>query len=304
MVRIRHIILLGAIGAGIGFGCVIRHEDSGGGRDGTVAVDTNRASALVTGRFEGSIQGDVRVWVNDRERALVVAPDRTFVVREVPSGTVVFAIDVAGVRGAITIDDVQASEVIECSVRVDSGTVVITITRRARASEPAREVEETRGAPLVIDANNVCYFLRPGIYDRDIVIAGNHVSLLGAASCTEGERSVLNGTLVIRGNHALVHDVELRGSVQVTGNHARIQDTCSRCFADQCLGGGGSCGQRCTGGDDGSEGNGGNGSGTGNGGTTDAGGGSAADAGTTNDAGTTSDAGSPQDAGPAPDGGV
>ena len=253
--RHKNLFLAGLTITGVVIGCTVNVDedrDRDRDKDGTVDVDSTRASALVLGRIDASVSGSARVFVNDEPRKILIAPDRTFVVREVPSGDCVFGFEANGLRGSVTIDAVKAGETIEVSVRVEGASIVIVITRRDASSEPPREVAETSGAPLEIRANNVCYFLRAGTYDRDIAILGNNVMLLGQGSCGASERTVLNGALTIRGNNAIVQDIELRGAVTITGNNARIQDSCSECFATACFSGssssggnGGSTGGNC-----------------------------------------------------------
>ena len=86
--------------------------------------------------------------------------------------------------------------------------------------------------------------LPPGIIQRDVVISGSYVSLLGAShvTCDEASRSILTGKLTVTGTQVTVFDVELRGAVTISGDHVRIQDTCTGCFAQACIpssGGGG-----------------------------------------------------------------
>ncbi len=247
--RFRNILLTGLAVTAVAIGCTVNVDDGRG--DGTKTVDSTRASALVTGRIDAKISGTANVYVNDQPRKLVVAPDRTFVVREVPSGDTTFAIDVAGVRGSVTIDGIKPGEVIEVEVRLEGSSIVIVITRRDASAEPPREVTQTDGAPLEIRANNVCYFLRAGTYDRDIIIHGNNVKLFGAGGCNTSERTVLTGSLTVKGNNAIVQDVELRGRVLIEANNVRIQDACTGCYANACYSGdgsssGGSSGGTCT----------------------------------------------------------
>ena len=202
----------------------------------------------MTGRIDADISGTANVYVNEQPRKLVVAPDRTFVVREVPSGDTTFAVEALGIRGSVTIDAVKPGEVIEVEVRVQGSSLVIVITRRDAAAEPPREVTQTNGGPLEIRANNVCYFLRAGTYDRDIVVHGNNVKLLGAARCNASERTVLMGALTVKGNNAIVQDIELRGRVLIEANNVRVQDSCTGCFADACFSGGGNGGGSSSGG--------------------------------------------------------
>lgn len=248
MFRSRHFVVIGALGAAVLIGCSVNVEDpndgdgtSGGGSgsaNGTVEVSTTRASALVTGTFEGDIalEGSFELTIGGKARTVVMSPDRTFVIRDVPQGDVEVSCGVAGARGTLTLPDVKAGEHLFLSVRLDGLSISIQITSREAASEPPREVTEPKGEALVIAANNVCYFLKPGVYERDIEIRGNHVSLVGAEGCGDGQRSVLKGELRVKGNHAMIHDVDLSGSVVVEGNAVRIQDSCSKCWSNACYG--------------------------------------------------------------------
>jgi hypothetical protein len=201
------------------------------GDDETVAVANASATALVTGRVDASVSGDIRIFVNDAPRFVVLAPDRSFVIRDVPSGDVTLTCEVGGVRGSIPISGVKPGELIEIAVRVDV-SVVITVSGRSPSTEPPRTPTEPSGTVLEIRKNNVRYVLNAGTYTREIVILGNNVVLLGSAGCSN--RTILTGSLTVRGNNALVQDVELRGSAIVSGNNARFQDSCSGCFADAC----------------------------------------------------------------------
>lgn len=286
--RFRNILLTGIAATAVVIGCTVNvDDDSLDGRDGTRTVESSRASALVTGRIDAEITGTANVYVNEQPRKLVVAPDRTFVVREVPSGNTTFAVEVLGIRGSVTIDGVKPGEVIEVEVRVQGTSLVIVITRRDASSEPPREVTQNSGAPLEIRANNVCYFLRAGTYDREIIVHGNNVKLLGAGGCNATERTILTGALTVKGNNALVQDIELRGRVLIEANNVRIQDACTGCFADACFPGG--------------NGNGSSGGTPGGGACPDrTGGGECVDAGGSSSGGSSSggfDAGSPDDAG-------
>ncbi len=250
MKRIGKLLGIGCAAAlAVAVGCTSKDQNSAG-NDGTQEVQSSQASALVTGKLEASINGNIRIRVNNAARVIKIAEDRTFVLREVPSGEVKLDVDVddvdVSVTGTIVIHDVQPGEVIDVSIRREGNAIVIVIVTRNPSGQPPREVTQPTGDAIVIDGNNVCYVLRPMTYSRSIVINGNHVSLVGSGSCNGDDRTVLTGALTIRGDDAIVFDVDLRGPVTITGNRARVQNTCGgECFAQQCFASGNS-GGGCT----------------------------------------------------------
>ncbi len=252
--RFRNVFLTGLTVTAVAIGCSSNPNDGSTPNDrsipngapandapvdeaGTTTVEASRASALVTGRLGESISGDASFFVDDEPRTVVVAPDRTFVVREVPSGTTTLFVEANGLRGSLTLENVRPGDVFEVEARVEAQSLVVVIVQHDVAVVPPREVTLLGGAPLEIYANAVCYFMRPGIYERDVVIYGNDVRLFGAGGCGGIDRTILRGALTVRGQNAFIQDIELAGPVLVEANQVRVQDSCSRCFADACYSG-------------------------------------------------------------------
>jgi hypothetical protein len=279
----------------IGAGCTINETQppsGAGGNDGTNAIAPSHAMAMVTGQVDGQLPNGVGVNVNSSSRDVPIAPDNSFVVRDVPTGDVTLTFTSGSLKGTLTIQGVQAGEIIQIGVRIEEGALVIVIKSRTKASEPPREVDGQNGSALEITASHVCYWFKSGHYKRDIIVTGSDVHLFGAAhdSCVVDDLTFLDGKLEIRGDDVTVFDVEIAGDLVIEGRNDRVQDTCTKCFNDGCKHG---CGDDAHGACDG-----GSNVDAGAPGDSDA----ACDSGMMNDAGSTNDAGVTYDAGS--DGGV
>jgi hypothetical protein len=243
MDRFGKLVTLGVTAVAMAVACSSTSTQSVPPSDGTQEVGSSQASALITGTLEASVHGEVRLLVNEGPRVVTVAADRSFVVREVPSGNVKLAVEVADVgitlSGTVVIEAVQPGEVIQITIRREGDALVIVIVARNGSSQTPRQVTQPDGAPLVISGNDVLVLFPPMVIHRDILVTGNHVSLVGLGSCNGSDHTVLLGALTIRGDDAIVFDIDLRGPVTISGNRARVQNTCGgTCFADGCIPGG------------------------------------------------------------------
>jgi hypothetical protein len=209
---------------------------SSSGNDGTSQAPGSTASALVAGQIDSSVSANVKVHVNGQPRTIEVAPDQSFMVRDVPTGDVTLDCDDDGVTGTVVITGVQQGEVIQVTIKKEGDVIVIVIVQRQGSSEPPRDVDDPDGDALVITADHVCYFMKPKTYHRDIVIKGDEVSLIGAThdTCVLDDRTVLKGKLTVAGNDDRVLDVELQGGLVITGQDAHIEETCDQCFNQGC----------------------------------------------------------------------
>ncbi len=203
---------------------------------GTTPLAATQSDALVTGTVDPSLSGSVQVSVNATTQSVVVAPDNSFVVRDVPTGDVKLGCQAGGITGTLTISGVQPGEIIEVTIKREGDALVIGLVQRTPSSQPPAEVTRTDGDALVIHDSHVCYWLKPGHYKRDIVVQGDDVHLFGAAhqSCVVDDFSILDGKLELDGSGDRVLDVELGGSLVINGTHCGVQDTCTRCFDDGC----------------------------------------------------------------------
>jgi len=231
-----HVLSVAAVLAAVGAACSTTAGSSPGG-DGTTTIQTSQARAAITGQVDSSVGSDgVQLAVDGQAQSMAVAPDGTFVVRDVPTGDVNLSCQAAGLTGTLTISNVQPGEIIQITLKREGDALVIVIEQRTPASQPPSEVTRTDGDALVIHESHVCYWLKPGHYERDIVVDGDDVHLFGAAhdSCVIDDFSILDGKLELDGQRDTVLDVELNGSLVIDGQHCSVQDTCTKCFDQGC----------------------------------------------------------------------
>lgn len=206
--------------------------------DGTTPVSSTQAttSAVVTGQVDTSVSGNVQMSVDGKIAPIVMAPDQSFVVRDVPTGDVTIACGAGGIQGEITIENVKQGEIIQVLVKREGDAIVIVITQRTESSQPPQQVSGQEGGPLVITASHACYWLEPGHTKRDVVVRGSDVHLFGAAhkSCTIDEYSILDGRLELDGDDITVFDVDLNGALVIGGHRCKVQDSCTGCYDGAC----------------------------------------------------------------------
>lgn len=226
-----------AVGACSGTSGSTMASSGDGGDNGTRPLVDGRAFAFVTGHLDATVSTNVRVFVNGSERQLVVEPDRTFVLRDLPSGDVTITAVLDAARGETTVRGVQAGESIEIAIALAADAqLAVTLLTATAPSTPPEQVTTSSNEAVVVSANDACVALPEGTCGRDVLVTGDHVIVAGATSSCEGARhSVLTGTLTIRGNDCSVIDVDLEGTVDVTGKNARFEDDCSKCFDDGCI---------------------------------------------------------------------
>jgi hypothetical protein len=204
---------------------------------GTTPIATSQARAFVTGTVASSLTGGpLQMSVNDQPQTVDVAPDGTFEVRDVPTGDVKLGCQAGGVTGTSAISAVQPGEIIQVSIAQQGGAIAIVVVQRTQATEPPAQVTQADGDALVIQGSHLCYWLNPGHYTRDIVVKGDDVHLFGAAhqSCVIDDYTILDGKLELDGQGDSVLDVEVDGQLVVNGSHCAIQDSCTRCFDQDC----------------------------------------------------------------------
>ncbi len=233
-------ILLPALCAILGIGACTSSGTPGAPQsaDGTTPVSSTQAttSAVVTGQVDTSVSGNVRMSVNGTLKPIVLAPDQSFVVRDVPTGDVTLGCDAGDVHGEITIKSVKQGEIIQVLVKREGDAIVIVIIERNASSQPPQEVSGQEGGPLVITASHACYWLERGHTKRDVIVKGSDVHLFGAAheSCTIDAYSILDGKLELDGDDITVSDVDLTGALVIGGHRCKVQDSCTGCYDDAC----------------------------------------------------------------------
>ncbi|HEX8789474.1 MAG TPA: hypothetical protein VF765_00880 [Polyangiaceae bacterium] len=238
--RLFNTILLPVICAAASVGACTSSSTPGSPQsaDGTKPVSATQAtsSAVVTGQVDTSVSGNVQMSVDGALTPIVLAPDQSFVVRDVPTGDVKVACGADGVQGELTIKNVKQGEIIQVLVKREGDAIVIVIIQRTPSSQPPKQVSEQQGGPLVITASHACYWLEPGHTKRDVVVKGSDVHLFGAAhkSCTIDEYSILDVRLELDGDDITVFDVDLTGALVIGGHRCKVQDSCTGCFDGAC----------------------------------------------------------------------
>lgn len=216
-------LVLTACGVGSG-------DDAGPGAGG----------AVVLGQVEGALgeaaEGPfgarlIEVTVNDERRMVAVGDDLTFAVRELPTGDVSVSVGIAGIQGTLELSDVQPGENIHIAIRAGDGQLAISVERREPGEAPVVEVEpaDHRG-PVVIDARHAVYRFEPGVYDGDVIVRGDHVTLLGAPNpgCEADGGTTILGDLQVDGKHVKVIDLDVRGASFIHGKHVEVFNGCGQ----------------------------------------------------------------------------
>jgi len=234
--NLRHFFISASCVAAIAAGCTINAGEQAKRADGTTPVDGSSAQALISGQVDASVGANVQFHVNGHAQPIVLAPDASFVVRDVPLGNVTFDCDAGGVKGELTIQNVLAGDIIEVTIKLEADAIVIVIERRTSATEAPRVVSDQDGDALQITASHVCYWFKPGHYKRDVIVTGDDVHLFGAAheSCAIDDFTILDGKLELDGKNITVLDVDLTGSLVIKGAKSKVQDSCTKCFDEGC----------------------------------------------------------------------
>ncbi|MCG8417630.1 MAG: hypothetical protein MJE77_06755 [Proteobacteria bacterium] len=167
-----------------------------------------------------NLHTDLDVRINGDAERVSLDEDLTFAVPSLPTGDVTFEIDVASFTGSITVHQVQLGELIDVEVYAEDSYLEIRVVRRLQP-EPDLPPPDQQGV-IEINGNEVVYHLDPGLYDGDIVINGNRVTLVGPINC----EAILYGDLIVNGNDIRVINVDLRGQTYIRGNDIDVYHEC------------------------------------------------------------------------------
>lgn len=148
----------------------------------------------------------------------------TFFIADVPvADEVVLSIELVdeGLTGIIVVQDVVADELIEIFVEADVGTLAISVLRRV-APLPEDVL------PTHITGNNVEFSLGPGVFEQDLTVDGNKVTVTGTAGedCASEGWSTIAGAVTVHGNKAIFRNIRFSSPVTVTGNKASFINCC------------------------------------------------------------------------------
>lgn len=197
---------------------------------GAVACGTE-PSPVVVGQVSSLEQGllpsaEIDIEINGDPRVIPVDRDETFTVHELPLGELRFTAEVEGIKGTMEVYDVLPGEVIEVGVEAGPGSLEMRVVRRDPWS-PEVDVLPNRG-PVYIHSDHVVHHLEPGEYDGDIVITGDHVTLVGPDyyGCRRGGRAIVKGDLIVDADHVRIVNVHVEGRTAIHGDHVRVFRSC------------------------------------------------------------------------------
>jgi hypothetical protein len=195
---------------------------------------TGPTFSVIRASVDASVSTELRVFVNGAEVPVVLAPDGTFALQRVPVGHVAIECVAGSARGGLVVEGVLSGETLVISVRRVGLVLVCELVARVPPAEPPHDVGPS-GGPLVIVTSNTCYALPPGDTRRDVVVRGDHVTLVGAP-CDGEARSTLTGNVTVAGDDCAIIDVTIAGRLTIGGKRAWIHDGCSGCFNETCGG--------------------------------------------------------------------
>jgi hypothetical protein len=167
-------------------------------------------------------------YVDDAPRAVQVAPDGSFHIKELPTGTVIVGVDLGRAYGQIVIDGVRSGEVIQLLVTDRLQSVDIQVTSREH-DWLAYNIPSARPGGLQISGDRVTYFLEASSFVGDLSIYADQVRVFSRNAdepCSDRARTHFDGALIIHGAHIEVYDVWSRGPTLLIGDHFRLHDAC------------------------------------------------------------------------------
>ena len=104
-----------------------------------------------------------------------------------------------------------------CHASVGAGAAVGT--NAAANSDPGGPPDPDRdiapGALVSLSCNHAKLRLAEGSYAGDLVVGGNHCTVVGAGP----GRTIIEGGFTLAGNHNTVRDLSVKGAGRIAGNH-------------------------------------------------------------------------------------
>ena len=154
-----------------------------------------------------------------------VEPDRTFLLRAVPTGDVEIKCTARDTTFQIKLQGVQAGVVI--FVQIILGDAPITMVEPPPPGHPMAPPAQDDHGRITIREDNAVVTFGPGTIEGSMVITGDHVTVLGlGSSCGSGKHAVLEGDLIIDGDDVVVVGITVLGKITITGKNARVLDDC------------------------------------------------------------------------------
>jgi hypothetical protein len=216
----------------------------GGGYAVEATMEAGLPGATIVGRFEAgsaALTSDAAsrvgtpgstarfdVVVNSQPRSVLIAPDRSFVIKELPFGTAALFFERGASHGNLTLDGLIAGEVVELVIRDQDRALEAKVVRRDR-DRLAFLIPSYRQSGLQIIEGGGDYFVEPGFIIGNLEIDGSGVRVFGRnrdEPCDDRDRTVFSADLIIRGQEIEVYDVAMRGRLVVSGQTYRVHDPC------------------------------------------------------------------------------
>jgi hypothetical protein len=167
------------------------------------------------------------VTVNGTSHTVFVAPDHSFVIKELPTGTVDLDVLLGAAHGSTRIDDVIHGEVIRIVVREQVTGLGIEVMSRDRDRYDFSIPSNTPGGLQLTQTGD--YFFEGGLLLGALLVEGQGIRVFGRnhdEPCTDRKRTIFTGDVSIRGDDAEIYDVGMRGRLIVTGMNVRVHDAC------------------------------------------------------------------------------
>lgn len=171
---------------------------------------------------------EITVSIDGNPRTIYLTPDSTFVVKEVPIGDIAVEVSAAGLSARTSFSGVQRGEVLGILAHRSESAIDLELLPRSKPR--AFNVPSRRASiGLEIFEDHAVYFLEPGIYNGNLVVASSDVRVYARnqdESCDIRQRPLVVGFIFALGNNIRIDDVGLRGSVVISGKDVQVGSSC------------------------------------------------------------------------------
>lgn len=140
-------------------------------------------------------------------------------VTDLPLGTVMVEVQVNGITGAITLDNLVEGELVEMEIRGGINGLQINVQRWPNHA--------TLSFPAIVNEDGLTINLPKGSYAQTLTVNGDNVKLNGVG-CTgnDEESTIIEGAVVINGSQASINGVKFLSPVTVRGSNVSLQGCC------------------------------------------------------------------------------
>ena len=196
---------------------------------GSIAIFVSSGgSALLVGSFrisEDSFCPDqARIVVNDNPAGVNFDSRCEFVIKDFPTGNVLFLIQVDNLTGTFNFENIDRGEFIEIVVVLHTESLSLSVVRRVKSTEVGM-------LPVSIESSNSNLQVPAGLYEQSLTVDGNSIILTGAENeqsdpCNSEAGTTIRGKVFINGNNATFRNIKFLGDIEIRGNKARFINSC------------------------------------------------------------------------------